>query len=141
MREGIRYRLLDHAADLGVEVFASSVEALFVEAARALFDLMGSLGATEPRMQESIVVEGEDQEELLRVWLSELLFRSSARAMLFCEFDILVLDSRRLHAQARGERFDPARHAFEREIKGVTFHGLQIVREPQGWRATVIFDI
>jgi len=139
--ERIEYRLLDHVADLGIEVRGASLEGLFVEAARALFDLIGSLADTEPKVEESVSVNGEDREDLLRGWLGELLFRSAARGMVYSEFEILTLDARRLDARARGERYDRRKHSIEREIKAVTFHGLRVTRDDGGWRATVIFDI
>ena len=135
------YRLLDHVADLGIEVWAPSVEELFVEGARALFDLIGTRGSTRTQAEEPVDLDGEDLEDLLRSWLSEILFRCFVRKRVFRDFEILQLDSKRLRAVARGESYDPERHSLRREIKAVTFHGLEIVQEPHRWRATVIFDV
>ncbi|MCK4546698.1 MAG: archease [Candidatus Eisenbacteria sp.] len=135
------YKLLDHGADLGIEIRAPSQKGLFVEGARALFDVIGTLGSTRSLVEEAVEIEGEDVEELLRGWLSEILFRCVARKRVFCDFEILELNRHRLRALARGEAFDAARHPFEREIKAVTFHGLEVIREAHGWRATVIFDV
>jgi SHS2 domain-containing protein len=141
LSEQIRYRLLDHVADLGVEIWAPTLEDLFVEGARALFDLIGTLDATRGRIAETIVIKGEDIEDLLRAWLSEILFRCVAQGKVFCDFQVLSLDSQRVKARARGEPFDPARHSFEREIKAVTYHGLEVRQGPEGWRAAVILDV
>jgi len=135
------YTLLDHAADLAVRLRAPSLEALFVEGARALFDLLGTLGSTEPLTTERIELEGRDLEELFHDWLSELLFRFSARGETYCQFRVLALDPRRLRAEVAGETLQRKRHTVEREIKAVTYHGLEIVEDEEGWRATLIFDV
>jgi SHS2 domain-containing protein len=48
----------------------------------------------------------------------------------------------RLAATARGETYDPERHPIKVLIKGITYHGLEVVEGADGrWRARVIFDI
>jgi SHS2 domain-containing protein len=141
LSESLRYRLLDHVADLGVEIWAPTLADLFVEAARSLFDLLGTLGTTRAVRADIVAVEGGDIEEVFHDWLSELLFRSAARRMVYSEFRVLSLELPRLVAEAQGEPFDPLRHSFEREIKAVTFHGLEVVEDRGLWRARVIFDV
>ena len=141
MNGSIGYTILDHVADLGVEIHAPSLEELFVAAARALFDLLGTLESTRASIVEMIDIEGADLVELLHDWLSDLLFRSAARRLVFSEFRICSLDDGHLRAEAMGEALDLDRHSIEREIKAVTFHNLEIVKHERGWRATVIFDV
>ena len=141
MNESTGYTILDHVADLGVEIHAQSLEDLFVGAARALFDLLGTLESTRGSIVETIDIESQDLVELLHDWLSDLLFRSAARGRVFSEFRVCSLDSSHLRAEAVGEVFDPDRHSIEREIKAVTFHNLEIVEQDREWRATVIFDV
>jgi len=141
LSKGAHYKLLDHAADLAVELRAPSLEDLFVEGARALFDLLGTLESTEPSITKTIELAARDLEELFHDWLSELLFRFSARGETYCEFRVLALDPLSLRVEASGEILDPERHTIEREIKAVTYHGLEIVEDERGWRTTVIFDV
>ena len=42
---------------------------------------------------------------------------------------------------AWGERIDPARHVLAHEVKAITYHGLRVEREGDGWVAEVIVDI
>jgi SHS2 domain-containing protein len=47
-----------------------------------------------------------------------------------------------LRATCRGEIMDPNRHVMDHEVKAITYHGLQLRREPDGtWLAEVIVDI
>ena len=36
---------------------------------------------------------------------------------------------------------DPARHEFDMEIKAITYHGLKVERDGDGWLAEVIVDL
>jgi SHS2 domain-containing protein len=41
----------------------------------------------------------------------------------------------------RGEPLDPARHALEVLVKGISYHGLRVERRGARWHAALVFDI
>jgi SHS2 domain-containing protein len=134
------YELIDHTGDIGLRARGPTLPELFSTAARGMFDILVDAPEVRPQLEETIVVEGEGHEVLLRAWLAELLFRFSAHGSIFAEFDVEVAD-RRLSARVRGERFDRSRHALRTELKAVTYHALSVRREDAGWIAEVIFDV
>ncbi|NWF53807.1 MAG: archease [Syntrophaceae bacterium] len=136
-----RYETFDHTADIGVRVFGRTVEEVFVNAAYALFDQLTDLTQVGDGAVQEISVEGSDQEDLLIRWLGELLFLCQSRGYLFKNFSILSLDSNSLKALARGEIFDPSRHRFKTEIKGVTYHQVEVRQKDRGWEGRVVFDV
>ena len=46
-----------------------------------------------------------------------------------------------IKAVARGEPVDPERHELDMEIKAITYHGLKVERDGDGWLAEVIVDL
>ena len=50
-------------------------------------------------------------------------------------------DGRSLKAVIHGEPIDPTRHVLDHEVKAVTYHGVRIVRDEEGYLAEVILDI
>lgn len=44
-------------------------------------------------------------------------------------------------ATAWAEPVDPKRHELDMEIKAITYHGLKVERDGDGWLAEVIVDI
>ncbi|MCF8106259.1 MAG: archease, partial [Desulfohalobiaceae bacterium] len=64
-----------------------------------------------------------------------------AHGRLFCHYHIRSLDAQRLVGTARGEVFDPTRHTIQTEVKGATYHQLELRRYEQGWKGRVIFDL
>jgi SHS2 domain-containing protein len=135
------YEVFDHTADIGLRVRAASLEALFVEAARGLFSLI-VVNPDDVRDVNEIAVRLQDDEPdyLLLDWLNELLFLFESRRVLLVEFDV-KLDGDHLSATARGEVFDPKRHELDHEVKAITYHGLKVERDGDGWLAEVIVDI
>jgi len=137
------FEVFDHTADLGIRIRADTPEALFADAATALFSLIvANFDAVEPRETRFIRVAGEpDQAEyLLLDWLSELLYRFESEHLLLCRFDV-QLGSDGLEATVEGEPFDGGRHQLDHEIKAITYHGLKLEPTASGWLAEVIVDI
>ena len=137
----LRYRSVDHTADLGLQVWGETLPELYANAAEGMCALYFDLPAVEPREKRTIAVQGHDREEVLVAWLGELLYHIEVEHFLPCRFDILSLDETHLEAEVAGETFDPARHRRRTGIKAATYHNLHIERDARGlWTATVIFD-
>ena len=133
--------LIDHTADAGFVVRATTLPELFERSAWGMFSIITEPGSVQPKTAERITLDAPDLPALLVRWLGELNFRHVTRHFLFSEFLIHDVNEQRLTAEARGEPIDPARHTVHTEIKAVTFHGLQIQQTGSVWRAQVIFDL
>ncbi len=135
------FETFEHTADLGLRIRADNLNNLFAEAGRALFSVI----VEKPeniRLDEEIpyTIKGNEAEELLHDWLTELLFTFHVHRRLLGKFDVNI-QSNGLTAIAQGEKIDPKRHEINVEIKAVTWHGLKVVQCPEGWMAEVIVDI
>jgi SHS2 domain-containing protein len=142
----VSFRFFDHTADLGIELEATTVAALFEEAAAALCAALTEPSEVEERETRDLALEADDEGVLLVAFLNELLFwfeqgwiGRSARVELW--LDESAASRRQLTAQIPGEPYDPARHPIKVLLKAATYHGLEIAREPHGWRARVVIDL
>ena len=135
------YETFDHTADLGLRVRAATLDALFAEAATALFAVVvedpDAIAAREP---QEFRIAGDDRAYLLFDWLKELLYRFDAEHRLFARFEVHVAADG-LTATAWGEPYDAARHELGHEVKAITYHGLRVEPSECGWLAEVIVDI
>lgn len=137
-----KYRLIDHTADVGLEVWGRTLPELYVHAAEGMCTLLYNLTAVQPREEQTVRAQGHDREEVLVDWLSELLYMAETEEFLPRHFEIVELEEQRLQGQVRGEPFDPERHYWGEGIKAVTYHALEIERTDEGeWRVQIIFDI
>ena len=132
---------LDHTADVGLRVEAADLGDLFGTAALGMFALIGAAEPDpgEPRTVE-ITARADDAAERLRDVLRGFL-REFDRDGFFATDVHASDDGRVARVTATGGTFDPARHEFRTEIKGVTWHGLRVERRDDGWTAEVVFDV
>lgn len=135
------YRLLDHTADLGVEVWARDPGALFAEAGLALFSLITDPRALRKRDARPLAVTGVDWTDLLVNWLRELLHLWNGDQLLVCGITVNRTAPTEIRAEAAVDRFDPKRHSIESEIKAVTYHQARVQSAAGKWSARFIVDI
>ena len=137
----MRFRTIEHTADIGIEVEADTLGELFEGTATAMFSLIVDLETVGRTAERELSLEAGDLEELLFMWLNELLFIMYADGLLFSGFEVREVGGSRLVATARGEKLDPERHRFEEEIKAAIYHEMMVERRDDGWIARVIFDV
>ncbi|HPM81621.1 MAG TPA: archease [Candidatus Anammoximicrobium sp.] len=135
------FEVFDHTADIGLRIRAEDRSALFAEAARALFSLLVlNLDAVRTIEQRRYEIAGEQDDYLLFDWLSELLYTFETEHLLLSQFAV-ELGPTGLRATCRGEAIDRARHEMDHEIKAITYHGLKVEPDGNGWMAEMVLDI
>src|SRR5262245_35920569 len=80
------YELIDHTGDIGVVARAATLEALFSECARAMFEILADAPSPSPSGTDPFPVAGADPAEELRDFLSELLYRFSTDHRMYVAF-------------------------------------------------------
>ena len=138
-------RMLDHTADVGFEIEALTLEALFDEARRALL-LTGFERPSEQGEEErSMHVSAPDLETLLVRWINELIYLVQDAGFVPASARVWVredgAEAFSADALLAGSPLDLEGCGWQGEIKGATFHGLAVVREEERWRARVILDV
>lgn len=135
------YELFEHTADIGLRVLAKDLGSLFEEAAMALVSLMvANPESVQPVQEVAFRLSAPRLDDLLFDWLAEMLYTFAARHLLLAEFHVRIVQDT-LTATARGEPVDRSRHQLAMEVKAITYHGLTVRREGDGWLAEVIVDI
>lgn len=135
------YEFIEHTADLAIRVHAGSVPELFIQAARGMYALLGTLHPGPQAVESTIEIHASDAENLLHDWLAELLWQLDKQKCLFDQFRFSRFDSQHLAAHCKGTIYDPVRSERSVEIKAVTYHDLKIVKRDETYEVTVIFDI
>ena len=137
----MKYRIIEHTADIGIHVYGRDIKRLFVNAAFALFDRITDVRVLEGTVENSIRVSGDDWPDLMVNWLRELLCLWTVEDRLVKDVDITSLSEYSLRAKAIGDPYDQNRHSIKEEIKAVTYHQIDVRQGPSGWEAQVIFDV
>ncbi len=135
------FEFFDHTADLGLRITSPDLNTLFQEASQAMFTaVVEDLSTIEPKQQVEISIEGDEVDYLLFDWLTALLIRFDADHMLFGNFEVEVTP-KGMTGKAWGELLDRSRHDIEHEVKAITYHGLLVEQNDDGWLAEIIVDI
>ncbi len=135
------FEIFEHTADIGIRVRAGTLEELLADAAQGLFSIIvANPEAVRPLQEMTFSVAGEPHDDLLLDWLDELLYTFDTKRLLFREFEMRC-SPEGLTATARGEPVDRTRHELHMEVKAITYHGLKVERDGDGWLAEVIVDI
>jgi SHS2 domain-containing protein len=133
-----RWKLLEHTADLRIEVCGDDTRELFLNAAQALTELLGRPRDMAPETNLEVTLDSPGPEELLVDWLRELFFYNDTRGMVLDRAEFLEFSDTSLRARLfMGRRTEEP----EVDIKGVTYHGISVEKSDQGYCARVVFDI
>ena len=135
------YEFFEHTADVGLRAYGETLEELFVHAAQGLITLLVEDSSIAPKEARPITLDANSVEELLRLWLQELLFWFNTDRFLPGSYQLEEITGGVLRARLTGERFDPSRHLHGVEVKGVTYHEFRVTQTADGWEASIIFDI
>jgi SHS2 domain-containing protein len=135
------YEAFEHTADVGLRVWAPTVEDLFSAAAAGLIDTLLDPATVRRRESRPVCVQAPDQEGLLVGWLEELVFAFDAESFAPASAHVDSIGDSELLGHIWGEVFDPERHAVRKVVNAVTYHELQIVRTDRGYEVRVVLDV
>jgi SHS2 domain-containing protein len=142
------YKVIDHTADVGIKVWGRTPKELLEEAALGMATQICDPAKVEEKEKRELSLEAEAMEELLLLWLKEILFLVEKEGLLFRRFQIerdnfslRNAKTVKIQASVYGEKADPARHDICIEIKAVTRHGLYIKRNGPWWEGNILFDV
>lgn len=139
------YRLTDYntTADIGLVAENKTLTQLFADTATGLMEIMVNLESIRENRQLSINIRADSLEDLLHLWLSDLIYYKDADNFLVkkCRITLSETDEYTLSAKLTGDTIDPERHTLKTDVKGVTFYRFKIGRKDNLWFAEMVFDL
>jgi len=128
-----------HTADLEIKVWGEDLTSLFLTAADGMFHLSGIEDYEEgfSAVKDTISLDAMDYEGLLILFLEELLYRLTEDYMLFSIEKLSINTDFSLKAKLKGTQIK----SYQRDIKAVTYHRLNIRETSQGYEVNIVFDI
>jgi SHS2 domain-containing protein len=140
-----RFEFLEHTADAYIAAYGKTLEEAFENAAYATFEVMTEAEKIEPKNEDTVEVEGYDEQALLYSWLEALLIRFDTTGRLYSRFKIDKIEKTkegyRLKAKIWGETYNPEKHKQKVGIKAITYHRMEIIKKPEKVTVRFILDI
>ena len=170
----MRYKILEHPADLKIRAFGRSKEELFLNMAQGMQDALqpnfqffppqsrrsgipqitptadsakGGNAGRDPanggtisnfQTKRNIKIKSNNLETLLVDFLSEILYLTQVNKEIYDKIKFLKFSDNEIEVEISGKAVE----SFGEDIKGATYHDLEIKRNPdKTWQATVLFDI
>lgn len=134
---GSGFEEIDHTADLSLKIWGKSIKSLFLAALSGLYHIAGVVYVEESRLGiQHHHFEESDLESLLVSFLSEWNYRMQYEHQFI---KIINFNFNQFILELDYQIFPVVE--FQKEIKAVTFHNLDIVRAEHGYSAVVVFDV
>lgn len=132
------FEFREHTADIQLIAYGKTFEELCVHASQGMIQWMFGEGIcpTTPSTREEIRVEGQDREDLLVEWLSQILWHALTKYTAAVSYQEVKYSGKSLQGKVD---FSPCQ--AKEDIKAVTYHDLQVRYEGGAWSAKVTFDI
>jgi SHS2 domain-containing protein len=133
----VTYGWAEHVGELELWIEAPIREEVFVEALRALAELLaGEEPVRPPTGRRQVELRGDGLAVLLADWLGEIAFLAETEGFVPVAVEHLELTPDGLRARVAGHRGAP-RHL----VKAVTYHRLAFEPRNGGWRAVAVLDV
>jgi len=139
------YRFLEHVTDALVEAWGETLEEAFSQGGLALFETMLDTKSVHPKTSEEIRTAGHDEKELLYNYLEELLLVFEVKQLALGDFTVSSITPThgeiRLRGKAGGEPYDRTKHNGKVEVKGITYHLMEIEKRPGKVTVRFLLDL
>ena len=127
-----KFEYFDVTADIGFYAYGNNLNEAFENAGLAIFNIISSTDKIDSKKLISFEITSEDEVSLLYDYLEELLFYHEVEFMLFSRFDIDIENiggNYHLKASIGGEEIDWDKHERNCEIKAITYHQMEVIRD------------
>ena len=138
------FKYLEHITDAFIEAWGDSLEEAFSYAATATIDVMFEIKNVNGTTKIDFEVEGEDYSELLFNWLEKVLLLISIDNQVISSFQVSIfnMDTKySLTGWGMAESIDISKHNYKTEIKGITYHKMEIIQEDGQYKVRFMLDL
>ncbi len=133
-----KFKVLEHTADLRIKAFGKTKRKLFSNMLQGMAENQKPEIKKKEKVKKRIKIESPDPNSLLVDFLSEVLYLSQVDAAVYNRVKFNKFTDTEIKGKLIGNKVEK----FGEDIKGVTYHNLNIIQKKDGnWQVTVIFDI
>lgn len=136
----VKYRLIDHTADVGIHVYGANMAKLFENGCWALTEILTDPARLFGKNRRDFSVEGADAADLFVNWMRGLhgLYAVERQFVHMCR--VFRISDTAVQASITLDPLNPDKHELRTDVKAVTYHDAWVRRTDEGYEAQVIFD-
>ena len=132
------YEILEHESDIKIRVFGKNKKELFKNAMLAMQNSLRPEILSYKTETRRIKIKSDNLPLLLVDFLSEVNYLNETKKEVYSDVKFIKFSNSEIDAEISGKKISE----FGLQIKGVTYHELDIHRRRDGiWTAVILFDI
>lgn len=139
-----KYKILDHTADIKIEIYGESLKFLFENAHKAWLDIISDSDLPLSFKELSFNIAETNLEFLLLEYLKELNYYLTVKKTILINPDIYISFNNNvfeLTSKVNVIEINNKNISIKEEIKAFTLHELNIVNANNNYMATIIIDV
>lgn len=136
MKNNMGFREVEHTADREIEVWAPTIEELFIQGAKGMMAVMNIIPDHGPNQTMEFTIESDEYEILLVGFLSEIVAILELKKVIPVNYD-LHFDENKLSVKLVCQPIG----TIGKEIKAVTYYHMNIEQSRSIWRTNIVFDV
>lgn len=137
---GLKYKFLEHTADIKFQVFGRSLEEAFENALLAMFYSMYEK-KVENKYQHKIKVKGNNIENLLYNFLEEFLYLFDSKGVFVSEVDDIKISLEKMEIECSFSGDLAKNYKLNTAIKAVTYNDMFIKESKGNWVIQIVLDV
>lgn len=135
----MKYKFLEHTADVKFQSFGKTIDEAFNNAALAMFNVMYSR-TVKDHLKKDIQVSGKDLESMLYNFLEELLFLLDSEGFFLSQCKVKINQEKfELKAELYGDKAENYKASLD--VKAVTYNEMFVKKEKDKWICQVVLDV
>lgn len=135
------FKIIDPVTATGLEFWAPSLAALFIQAARGLTSMLVEVEQLRPIEERHLEIRAKDVEALMVAWINEIIYLFDTEGFLVEAVSVREVDPWHLKVVALGEQYNPDKHVINTPLRAASYHHLSLQQTEAGsWEARVLLD-
>ncbi len=140
----MKFRFLEHTADVKFQAFGKSEKEMFENSAMALKETIAPKVKVKEKTKKRFVIEspskkGADYEKMMYSFLEEFLYLLDAENFLLGKVKVKIFQKTRLEVVASGDK--ASNYKFTNKVKAITYNEMFVKKEKGKWTAQVVVDV
>lgn len=137
----MKYKFLEHTADIKFKVFGKTVEEIFENSVLAISDFMTKGKKIDNKLKKEIEISGKDYEKIFYLFIDELIFLLDTQGFIASNAKIKIDKNKNIKLKAIlfGENAKKYKHLDS--IKSATYSEMYIKKIKTGWEAQAVVDV
>jgi SHS2 domain-containing protein len=136
----MKFKFLEHTADVKFQAFGKNIEEVFINSALALKETIYEKN-TKKEIKKKIKIKGKDFESLLYNFLEKFLYLLEGENFILGKIEKIKIDKEKFRLEANISGDKASDYNFTNSVKAVTYNEMFVKKDKGKWVSQVVLDV